>query len=219
MRRFTCKHPLVSVLILSLLAGPTLRGLADDMMTSASTATNSTPVSPLTATNAPTAAAPVALVAASGMIYTLKVNSLAGTPVDLGQYVGHVALVVNSASKSFSAPQLIGLEKLYEDYKDKGFVVLAFPCNDFGQLEPGTPEEMAKAYAAFNLTFPIFEKVTLHGADKSPVYQCLMAGREAPTWNFHKYLVDKSGKVIEEFPNQTKLDDKKLVAAIETALK
>jgi glutathione peroxidase len=219
MRRSTCTHPLAGVLIFFILAGLPLGGFADDMaMTAATTVTNSTAVSP-PATNAPAVAVVGTPIAAPGTIYTLKVNSLTGTPVDLNQYAGHVALVVNSASKSFSASQLLGLEKLYENYKDRGFVVLDFPCNDFGRLEPGTPQETATAYAAYNLTFPIFEKVTLHGSGQSPVYQCLMAGRETPTWNFHKYLVDKTGKVIGEFPTLTTADNKDLLAAIEAALK
>src|SRR5471030_2911552 len=108
-------------------------------------------------------------------LYELKVNSLDGKPVDLGQYKGHVVLVVNVASKCGFTPQYAGLEKLYLDYKDKGFVILGFPANDFGHQEPGSPEEIAAFCSSkYNVTFPMFEKVvTLKGAGQSPVYQFL----------------------------------------------
>src|ERR1700683_3858217 len=126
-------------------------------------------------------------------LYDLKVNSLDGKPVDLGQYKGHVVLVVNVASKCGFTPQYAGLEKLYLDYKDKGFFVLGFPANDFGHQEPGTPEEIAAFCSSkYNVTFPMFEKVvTLKGPTQSPVYQYLTStGLPQPTWNFCKYLVD-----------------------------
>src|SRR5471030_3562094 len=105
-------------------------------------------------------------------LYDLTVNSLDGKPVDLGQYKGHVVLVVNVASKCGFTPQYAGLEKLYLDYKDKGFVILGFPANDFGHQEPGTPEEIAAFCSSkFNVTFPMFEKVVTKGAGQSPVYQ------------------------------------------------
>src|SRR5471032_63816 len=93
-------------------------------------------------------------------LYELKVNSLDGKPVDLAQYKGHVVLVVNTASKCGFTPQYAGLEKLYLDYKDKGFFILGFPANDFGKQEPGTPDEiMAFCTGKYNVTFPMFEKV------------------------------------------------------------
>jgi glutathione peroxidase len=154
-------------------------------------------------------------------LYELKVNSLDGKPVDLGQYKGHVVLVVNVASKCGFTPQYAGLEKLYLDYKDKGFVILGFPANDFGQQEPGTPEEIeAFCTGKYNVTFPMFEKVvTLKGAGQSPVYQFLTTSFPQPTWNFCKYLVDPSGKVLKEFPSKVKPDDKELTDAIDAALK
>jgi glutathione peroxidase len=153
-------------------------------------------------------------------LYELKVNSLDGKPVDLGQYKGHVVLVVNVASKCGFTPQYAGLEKLYLDYKDKGFVILGFPANDFGHQEPGTPEEIAAFCSSkYNVTFPMFEKVVTKGDGQSPVYQFLTTGFPAPTWNFCKYLVDPSGKVLKEFPSKVKPDDKELTDAIDTALK
>ena len=154
-------------------------------------------------------------------LYELKVNSLAGKPVDLGQYKGHVVLVVNVASQCGYTPQYAGLEKLYLDYKNKGFVILGFPANDFGHQEPGTPEEIAAFCSSkYSVTFPMFEKVvTLKGDGQSPVYQFLTTGFPQPTWNFCKYLLDSNGKVLKEFPSQVTPQDKQLTDAIDAALK
>jgi glutathione peroxidase len=153
-------------------------------------------------------------------LYDLKVNSLDGKPVDLAQYKGHVVLVVNTASKCGFTPQYAGLEKLYTGYKDKGFVILGFPSNDFGHQEPGTPEEIATfCTLKYNVTFPMFEKVVTKGAGQSPIYQFLTTGFPAPTWNFCKYLIDPTGKVLKEFPSKVKPDDKELTDAIDAALK
>ena len=152
--------------------------------------------------------------------YELKVNSLNGKPVDLGQYKGHVVLVVNVASKCGFTPQYAGLEKLYLGYKDKGFVILGFPANDFGHQEPGTPEEIAAFCSSkYSVTFPMFEKVVTKGAGQSPVYQFLTTGFPAPSWNFCKYLVDPTGKVLKFFPSKVKPDDKELTDEINAALK
>jgi glutathione peroxidase len=153
-------------------------------------------------------------------LYNFTVNSLDGKPVDLGQYRGRVALVVNTASKGGFTPQYAGLEKLYQDYKDKGLVVLAFPSNDFGAQEPGAPQEIAAFCSTkFNVTFPLFEKVRTRGDGQSPLYQFLTAGHGQPQWNFHKYLVDKTGRVIREFPSQVTPESKDLRDAIDAALK
>lgn len=153
-------------------------------------------------------------------LYDLTANSLDGKPVDLGQYKGHVVLVVNTASKCGYTSQYAGLEKLYQDYKDKGFFVLGFPSNDFGGQEPGSAKEIATFCSTrFNVTFPMFEKVKTIGDGQSPVYQFLTSGHDSPKWNFHKYLVDKTGKVIAEFPSQTPPENKDLRAAIDAALK
>jgi glutathione peroxidase len=154
-------------------------------------------------------------------LYEFKVKSLDGKPADLGQYKGHVVLVVNVASHCGFTPQYAGLEKLYLNYKDKGFVILGFPANDFGQQEPGTPEEiMAFCTGTYNVTFPMFEKVvTLKGAGQSPVYQFLTTGFPAPSWNFCKYLIDPNGKVLKEFPSKVTPEDPELTGAIDAALK
>ena len=155
-------------------------------------------------------------------LYDLKVNSLEGKPVDLSQYKGHVVLVVNVASKCGFTPQYAGLEKLYLDYKDKGFFVLGFPANDFKHQEPGTSAEIeAFCTGKYNVTFPMFEKVEVlkKDANQSPVYQFLTASFPEPTWNFCKYLIDPTGKVLKFFPSKVKPQDKELTDAIDAALK
>jgi glutathione peroxidase len=153
-------------------------------------------------------------------LYDFKVNSLDNKPVDLAQYKGHVVLVVNVASKCGFTPQYAGLEKLYLDYKDKGFFVLGFPANDFGHQEPGTPAEIATFCSTkYNVTFPMFEKVVAKGAGQSPLYQFLTTGFPAPSWNFCKYLIDSNGNVLQEFPSKVKPQDRELTDAIDAALK
>jgi glutathione peroxidase len=153
-------------------------------------------------------------------LYELKVHSLDGKPVDLAQYKGHVVLVVNVASQCGFTPQYAGLEQLYLNYKDKGFVILAFPSNDFGHQEPGTPAEIeAFCTSKFSVTFPLFEKVVTKGDGQAPVYQFLTTGFPAPTWNFCKYLIDPAGKVLKEFPSAVTPQDKQLTDAIDAALK
>ena len=153
-------------------------------------------------------------------LYDLKVNSLDGKPVDLAQYKGHVVLVVNVASHCGFTPQYAGLEKLYTDYKDKGVFILGFPSNDFGGQEPGTPEQIATFCSSkYNVTFPMFEKVKTRGDGISPVYTFLTTGFPSPTWNFCKYLVDKNGKVLQEFPSKVTPESPELRGAIDTALK
>ena len=153
-------------------------------------------------------------------LYELNVHSLDGKPVELAQYRGHVTLVVNTASHCGFTPQYAGLEKLYQDYKGRGFVILGFPSNDFGGQEPGTPQEIATfCSTTYHVTFPMFEKVVTKGPGQSPVYQFLTTGFPAPTWNFCKYLIDKNGKVIQEFPSAITPESPVLRGAIDAALK
>jgi glutathione peroxidase len=153
-------------------------------------------------------------------LYDLQVHSLDGKPADLGQYKGHVTLVVNTASRCGNTPQYAGLESLYKEYKDRGFVILGFPSNDFGGQEPGTPAEITTfCTMKYNVTFPMFEKVDVKGPNTAPVYQFLTTGYPAPNWNFAKYLVDGKGKVIVRFDAGVKPEDPKLRAAIDAALK
>jgi glutathione peroxidase len=169
----------------------------------------------LTLAAMPTSAAPVQ------SLYDLTVNSLDGKPVDLGQYKGHVVLVVNVASKCGFTPQYAGLEKLYLNYQDKGFFILGFPSNDFLHQEPGTPQEIAAFCTnTYHVTFPMFEKVVVSKRDgQAPVYQFLTTGFPAPSWNFCKYLIDKNGKVLQEFPSKVTPESKDLTDAIDAALK
>ena len=122
-------------------------------------------------------------------LYELKVNSLDGKPVDLGQYKGHVVLVVNVASKCGFTPQYAGLEKLYLHYKEKGFVILGFPSNDFGHQEPGTPQEIAAfCTGKYNVTFPMFEKVEV-ARPESPLWSRVPAATLAAKLAIPDWLV------------------------------
>jgi len=152
--------------------------------------------------------------------YALETTTLQGRPADLAKYTGKVALVVNVASKCGFTPQYAGLEKLYEELKDRDFVVLGFPSNDFGGQEPGSPEEIATfCKKNYGVTFPMFSKVvTKAGADQSPIYAFLGASGSLPSWNFGKYLVDRDGKVIQFFASDVTPESKELRAAIEKAL-
>jgi glutathione peroxidase len=152
--------------------------------------------------------------------YELKTKTLAGQPADLAGYGGTVSLVVNVASKCGFTPQYEGLEKLQREMKGKGFNVLGFPSNDFGQQEPGTAQEIATfCKLTYDVTFPMFEKVvTQKGREQSPVYAFLGQSGHLPAWNFSKYLVDKQGKVVAFFPSEVTPEDPALRAAITKAL-
>ncbi|MBX3473289.1 MAG: glutathione peroxidase [Planctomycetes bacterium] len=154
-------------------------------------------------------------------LFKLKVKNIDGKDVELKDYQGKVALVVNVASKCGLTPQYKGLEKLYTDLKDKGFVILGFPSNDFGGQEPGTAEEIKKLCTdTYGVTFPMFEKLqTKAGEGQSEVYKNLQKqSAELPKWNFAKYLVGKDGKVIKFFDSRVKPDDADLRKAIDAAL-
>jgi glutathione peroxidase len=165
---------------------------------------------------APVAAGPVP----ADSFYALKTTTLQGKPADLSRYAGKVALVVNVASKCGFTPQYAGLEKLYEELKDRGFVVLGFPSNDFGGQEPGSPEQIATfCKKNYGVTFPMFSKlVTKAGPTQSPIYAYLGKSGSLPSWNFGKYLLDKEGKVVRYFPSDVTPESKDLREAIETAL-
>jgi len=135
-------------------------------------------------------------------------------------YGGQVLLVVNTASKCGFTPQYEGLEAMYAKYKDQGFAVLGFPSNDFMGQEPGTEEDIQEfCTLTYGVQFPMFEKVQVRGAGATPLYADLRkATGEAPGWNFHKYLIDRDGKVVASFGSRTAPDDPKLVAEIEKLL-
>ena len=153
--------------------------------------------------------------------YDLKTQTLLGKPADLGDYRGRVTLVVNVASYCGYTPQYKGLEALHRELKDKGFAVLGFPSNDFGEQEPGTAEEIATfCKRTYDVSFPMFSKVvTMPGRDQSPVYTYLGASGHLPAWNFAKYVVGKDGHVRAFFPSQVTPEDPVLRRAIADALK
>jgi glutathione peroxidase len=152
--------------------------------------------------------------------YDLTANTLDGKPESLSDFKGKVLVVVNTASECGFTPQYAGLERLYEDYKDKGVVVLGFPSNDFGAQEPGTAEQI-KTFCTtkFHVTFPMFEKVKTKGEGQSPVYKFLTAKNGEPKWNFHKYVVGKDGQVAAAFASAVKPDSEELKKAIDAAMK
>lgn len=152
--------------------------------------------------------------------YDLKTRTLDGKPADLSQYRGTVNLVVNVASYCGYTPQYTGLEKLHRELKAKGFNVLGFPSNDFGDQEPGSAQQIAEfCRLTYDVTFPMFEKVvTRNGPGQSAVYSFLGKSGNLPAWNFSKYVVDKEGRVVAFFPSDVTPEDPKLRAAIARAL-
>jgi glutathione peroxidase len=151
-------------------------------------------------------------------LYDLNVQTIDGTAQPLSAYKGKVTLVVNVASACGFTPQYAGLEKLWQEYKAKGLVVLGFPSNDFGAQEPGTEAEIKKFCSLkYGVSFPMFAKVKTKGDGQSPVYK-LLAEQGEPKWNFHKYLVGKDGKVKAAFPSKVAPDAPELRSAIDKAL-
>jgi glutathione peroxidase len=135
-------------------------------------------------------------------------------------YSGKVLLVVNTASKCGNTPQYDGLEKLYEEFGERGLVVLGFPSNDFMGQEPGTEEEIQEfCRLTYGVEFPMFEKTRVREDDAHPFYAALAdAAGTYPTWNFHKYLIGRDGRLLAEFSPRTQPSDPKLVGAVEQAL-
>jgi len=175
----------------------------------------------LTALSLFTVFAALAAAATVSSLYDFKTNTLLGQPADLGIYRGKVTLVVNVASFCGYTPQYQGLEKLHRDLSGKGFAVLGFPSNDFGEQEPGSPQEIAEfCKRTYDVTFPMFSKVvTRAGRDQSSVYTFLGMSGHLPAWNFAKYVVGKDGRVLAFFPSEVTPDDPKLRRAIADALK
>lgn len=141
-------------------------------------------------------------------------------PQNLCQYAGKVLLVVNTASYCGFTHQYEGLEALFAKYEKRGLVVLGFPSNDFGQQEPGGAKQIADlCFNTYGVKFPMFNKSEVVGPRRNPLYaQLYTATKVAPGWNFHKYLIDRSGKVIASYPSDVEPFSGPLVAAIETAL-
>lgn len=143
--------------------------------------------------------------------------------VKLSDFKGKVLLIVNVASKCGFTSQYAGLQKIYETYKDQGFEVLGYPCNDFGGQEPGTNEEI-KSFCSlnFNVTFPMFDKVHVKGDEKDPLFDLLtdnsVTGKSSIKWNFEKFVIDKEGNIVDRFRSTTKPDSKKIISLIEREL-
>ena len=156
-------------------------------------------------------------------IYDITADSLAGAPVNLGQYKGQVLLIVNTASKCGFTPQYKGLEAVYEQFKDKGALVLGFPCNQFGAQEPGQAEEIgAFCEKNYGVTFPLFAKIDVNGDGAHPLFRQLkkdapgILGTEAIKWNFTKFLIRKDGTVYKRYAPATKPEE--LIGDIEKLL-
>lgn len=136
------------------------------------------------------------------------------------EYAGHVILVVNTASKCGFTPQYDGLEALYHRYRDRGFVVLGFPSNDFGGQEPGSEEKIQQfCRLTYSIEFPMFEKTRVAEGNAEPLYERLaeLSG-DYPRWNFHKYLFNRNGELVGSYPSQTRPLDADLVNTIESML-
>jgi len=177
-------------------------------------------------------------------LYDISVNRIDGTPTTLAEYKQHVVLIVNVASKCGLTKQYDGLEKLYENYRDRGLVVAGFPANDFAQQEPGSNGEIQDfCKTNFGVKFPLFEKITVVGDAKHPLYRVLTEAQptaestsEVPfreqlkkygmtpnsqpeiLWNFEKFLVSKGGTVVKRFAPDTQPDDPALLSAVEALL-
>jgi glutathione peroxidase len=150
-------------------------------------------------------------------------QSISGAPAPLSNWKGKVALIVNTASQCGLTPQYKGLQALYDQFKDRGFVVLGFPSNQFGAQEPGSNTEIAQfCELNYGVSFPMFAKVDVNGEDAHPLYKWLkaerpgMLGLEAIKWNFSKFLIDRSGQVVQRYAPTTAPDA--LVADIEKLL-
>lgn len=147
-------------------------------------------------------------------VYQFEANSLAGQPVPLTEYRGKVLLIVNTASECGFTPQYAGLQTLQDSYQTRGFDVLGFPCNQFGKQEPGDAEQIgAFCESRFHVTFPMFDKIDVNGADAHPLYKWLtsekpgLLGTQAIKWNFTKFLVRRDGTIFKRYAPTTKPDE------------
>ena len=160
---------------------------------------------------------------AADSIYDIPLKDIDGQDTSLKPYQGKVMLIVNVASKCGFTPQYTALEALYQKYKDQGLVVLGFPCNQFGGQEPGTDAEIKQFCSSkYDVTFPMFDKIEVNGAQRHPLYERL-AGKASPFagdigWNFTKFLVGRDGKILRRFNSPVKPDSAEVTQAIETAL-
>jgi glutathione peroxidase len=158
-------------------------------------------------------------------VYEFTMKDIDGNDVKLNQYKGDVVMIVNTASKCGYTPQYEGLEKIYEKYKDKGFVILGFPANNFMGQEPGTEKEIKEfCTLKYHVSFPMFSKISVKGEDQHPLYTFLTNKQSDPefagdiTWNFNKFLVDRSGKIVARFSSKDTPESDAITAAIDKYL-
>ncbi|MBO0798466.1 MAG: glutathione peroxidase [Blastocatellia bacterium] len=164
------------------------------------------------------------MTAKSVLEFTMK--DIDGKDVKLDDYRGKVLLIVNVASHCGYTPQYEGLESIYKKYKDQGLVVMGFPANNFAGQEPGTNQEIKTfCKTKYNVSFPMFAKISVKGGDIHPLYRFLTSKETDPefageiSWNFNKFLIDRSGKIVNRFETGETPEGDKITAAIETALK
>jgi len=158
-------------------------------------------------------------------VYEFTMKDIDGKDIKLNQYKGDVVMIVNTASKCGYTPQYEGLEKIYEKYKDKGFVILGFPANNFGGQEPGAEKEIKEfCTLKYHVSFPMFSKISVKGEDQHPLYSFLTNKESDPdfagdiTWNFNKFLVDKKGTIVARFSSKDTPESDTVTAAIEKYL-
>ena len=168
------------------------------------------------------AAVPAHAAAKVPAVLNFKMKSLDGKDVSLSKYQGKVVLIVNVASRCGLTPQYEALQKLHETYKDKGFVILGFPCNQFGKQEPGSALQIKQFCTSnYGVTFDMFSKIDVNGSDATPLYKFLTSKQTDPDhagrirWNFEKFLISKEGKIVERFAPAVKPDTPQVTAAIE----
>ena len=159
----------------------------------------------------------------SQTLYDFSASRLNGDQQDLGAYRGKVLLIVNTASQCGFTPQYTGLEELYRMFRERGFAVLGFPCNQFGEQEPGDAEAIGQfCQTRYDVTFPLFAKIEVNGDNAHPLYVWLkheaagVLGTEAIKWNFTKFLIDREGKVVHRYAPATRPDE--LLEAVEALL-
>jgi glutathione peroxidase len=149
-------------------------------------------------------------------------KTITGDTTNLAAYAGKVVLIVNTASKCGFTPQYAGLEKLYEQYRDSGLVIIGFPANNFLWQEPGTDKEIQTFCSTeYGVTFPMMSKISVKGKDQVPLYEYLTKRSPLPgeiSWNFNKFLLDRSGNVVARYGSKTTPDDPELVGKIEELL-
>ena len=164
----------------------------------------------------------VAVAAPATGFYDFKLDSIDGKPTALKKFKGKAVLVVNVASKCGNTPQYEGLERIYQKYKGRGFVVLGFPANEFGGQEPGTNAEIKQfCTGTYHVTFPMFSKIVVKGPETHPLYSWLVQNanrHEEVEWNFAKFLVSPDGQVVGRFKPKAQPESEELIQAIEKIL-